>query len=212
MFTYTNRKGVTYYVHAQTTKTGKTRYTLKRSSEGALDELPKGYEVVENVNARASIRRKRPRQITAEEEAEVRAALERHGLTDYRFEVKDDCITVFEPDLDPEGMAEAFDPLALGGEPGETFKRLLRDQLGDELVDQYVRQRKDRLQEALREQIRFFPVLRFQLEDAERRLFRVERMTYSGDGGWWPLQTLPLTKAAKRYVRHLGKESFFELM
>jgi len=212
VFSYTNRKGVTYYAHAQTTKTGKTRYLLKRSSEGALAELPEGYEVVENVNAQASLRRKRPRQITAEEQSEVQAALERHGLTDYRIEVKDDCITVFEPDRDPDEIAEAYDPLHLGAGLTDTFKSMMRDQLGDEIVDQYIRQKKARLQEALRREMRFFPVLRFRLADADKRLFLAERMTYIGDGGWWPLQTLPLAKAVKRYVRHLGKDSFFELM
>lgn len=89
---------------------------------------------------------------------------------------------------------------------------MLWDQLGDEIVDAYVRQRKERLQEALRQSMRFFPVLRFRLVDEDERLFLAERMTYSGDRGWWSLETLPLAEAVKRYVRHLGKESFFELM
>jgi len=212
VFTYTNRKGVTYYVHARATKKGKTRYLLKRSSEGALAALPEGCEVVENVNAQASLRRKRPRQITAEEETEVQAALERHGLTDYRVGVKDDCITVFEPDRDPDEIADAYDPLHLGAGLTDTFKGMLRDQLGEEIVDQYIRQKKARLQEALRREMRFFPVLRFRLADADERLFVAERMTYIEEGGWWSLDTLPLTQAVKRYVRHLGKESFYELM
>jgi len=212
VFSYTNRKGIAYYVHARPTKKGKTRYVLKRSAEGALAELPAGYEAVENVNGQASLRRKRPRQITAKEEAEVQAALERHGLTDYRLEVKDGCITVFEPDCDPEEIADMFDPLILGGGLTDTFKSILRDLLGDEMVEQYIRQRKERLQESLRRRMRFFPVLRFRLVDGEERLFLAERMTYSGDGGWWSLEAFPLAKAVKRYVRHLGKDSFFELM
>lgn len=212
VFGYTNRKGVTYFVHANTTKIGKTRYVLKRSAEGALDALPDGYEVVENVNARASVRRKRPRQITAEEESEVQAALGSHGLTDYRVEVKEDCITVFEPNCDPEEIVEAYDPLHLGGGLADTFQAMLREQLGEELVDRYIRQKNEEMQEALRRHMRFFPVLRFRLVDAEKREFVAERMTYFGEGGWWSLAALPLTKAVKRYVKHLGKESFFELL
>lgn len=50
-FTYTNRKGVTYYLRAHETKTGKTRYTFaKTPGANAADELPDGYEVRENVN------------------------------------------------------------------------------------------------------------------------------------------------------------------
>mgnify|MGYP001205295511 CR=1 FL=1 len=37
-------------------------------------------------------------------------------------------------------------------------------------------------------------------------------MTYRGEGGWHVLDALPLGAAAKRYVKHLGRDSFFELI
>ena len=60
-----NREGVVCYLHRAAGRGGKVRYTLKRSPNGALPELPHGYEVVENVNGQASVRRTRPRLITS---------------------------------------------------------------------------------------------------------------------------------------------------
>lgn len=55
------------------------------------------------------------------------------------------------------------------------------------------------------------PVLRFRLDKGRRRLFSVERMSYSGDGGWlWLRSDMPLATASKRYVPLLGTDELFE--
>ncbi len=212
MFSYTSRKGVTYYVHARLRKKGGVSYVLRRTPEEALSGLPEGYEVVENVNGQASVRRARPRLITPEEEAQVAASLEAHGLKDYRVEVKGRYLTVFEPSTDPEEVAEVFDPLGLGGGLDGPFKDVMRHLLGDELIDRYIREKRQTFAESVRQKLQFFPVLRFELAKGEPRQFHVERRHYSGDGGWLSLATLRLERGLKRYVRHLGKDSFFELM
>lgn len=57
------------------------------------------------------------------------------------------------------------------------------------------------------------PVMRFVLEDEEERTFGVDRMCYLGSiDGWYGLDGGSLKVLANRYVRHIGKESFFELM
>lgn len=212
-FEYTNRKGVTYYLHARTSREGKTHYTLKRSQEGALAELPAGYEVVENVNGQASIRRVRTRQITAEEEAEVQSSLAQCRLEAYRFEVKDAQITIFEPDRDPRDMAGDFNPFQMmPGGIGERVKAMLGERFGDAVVERYVRERQERLRAALEKTTRYAPVMRFELIDRSRRLFEVARMTYRDEGGWHTLDVLPLAAATRRYVKHLGRDSFFELV
>lgn len=213
MYHYTNRKGVTYYLHRHTGRGGKPRYTLKRSAEGALDELPAGYEVTENVNGQVSVRRARPRQITKEEEARVRAALDQHQLSQYPLEVKDDQITIFEPDRDPGAIAEQLTPLA--GMPAglaEQLEAQVRKELGDATVDEYLQQHKQGVREQLEQTTHYAPVLRFGLIDKQRRLFVVARMTYRGDGGWHQLDCMELTEAVARYLPHLGKESFFDLV
>ncbi len=213
MFQYTNRKGVIYYLHARIAGGGKIRYTLKRSAEGALSAMPPGYEVVENVNGQASVRRARPRKITAEEEAVVQSSLERHGLHAYRLEVKGDDITVFEPDRDPAAIAAVFDPLStLPIGIGKQVEAMVRKQLGDETLEQYVHDRKQQLRAGIEQTMRYAPVLRFRLVDQKRRRFKVTRMSYRGEGGWHALDVTPLAEGAKRYIKHLGKESFFDLV
>jgi hypothetical protein len=54
-FSYTNKRGVTYILHAKvsTTKTGKTQtlyFFSKEQKAGALDAVPQGYKVDETVN------------------------------------------------------------------------------------------------------------------------------------------------------------------
>lgn len=59
-------------------------------------------------------------------------------------------------------------------------------------------------------QARFDPVLKFEREGDE---YAVYRMTYRGEGGWsYPLDAGKLKVLAKRYLRHIGTNEFFELM
>jgi hypothetical protein len=63
-YTYTNTKGVTYVLHSKETKleSGKTRtlYFFARDKRfGALNETPRGYEVVETKSGLPVLRRKK---------------------------------------------------------------------------------------------------------------------------------------------------------
>jgi hypothetical protein len=54
-FSYTNKRGVTYFLHAKstTTKTGKTQtlfFFSKEQKAGVLDAVPAGYKVDETTN------------------------------------------------------------------------------------------------------------------------------------------------------------------
>jgi len=54
-FSYTNKRGVTYFLHSKstTTKTGKTQtlfFFAKEKKAGVLDAVPAGYKAVETVN------------------------------------------------------------------------------------------------------------------------------------------------------------------
>lgn len=63
------------------------------------------------------------------------------------------------------------------------------------------------------ERSRVEPVMRFVLHDASRHTFSVERMTYRGRCDWWPVSgPMSLEFAARKFLKHLGKDSFFELM
>jgi hypothetical protein len=66
----------------------------------------------------------------------------------------------------------------------------------------------------LRPHIRYSPVLQFILEDEERRIFVVQRYCYRGSIDDWIYVggSGKLEKLVQQYVKHLDKESFFELM
>ncbi len=63
-FAYTNSKGVTYYLHSkETTLRNGRRQTLyyfaKTVKEGALDQVPQGYEVMESRNGLPVLKRRK---------------------------------------------------------------------------------------------------------------------------------------------------------
>ena len=212
-YTYTNRKGVEYYLHAKTTAKGKTRYAMTRESDGALTELPEGYEIAENPNGLVSVRQAKPRLIFPAERELVETCLREYGLKYYRLEVKSKEITLFEPNFDIDEVAGIDTPFA--GMPGSIAGEIqtrARETFGSRALEAYMQDRQQRAKERMANHARFSPVLRFTLCDEEKRLFDVSRMTYRGEGGWHWLEELPLPKAARKYVKHLGKESFFDLL
>jgi hypothetical protein len=185
-FSYINRKGKTYYLHTRKTKTGKVRYVFARSiGDEAIDAIPEGYGVSESIHGQVSLGKTQPRLISEAEEDAVRACLDELDLGVYRVEVKHNAVIVHEAQRSVE--LPHWLPLSPFGSraPMEDWARA-----GN-----------------------YSPVLRFVLDDEERRVFHVARMTYRGDGGWsWPLGSGRLQALARKYLPHLGRESFFELM
>lgn len=61
-FSYTNKRGVTYFLHARvtTTKTGKTQtlyFFAKEKKAGVLEVVPAGYKVDETANGLPVLKR-----------------------------------------------------------------------------------------------------------------------------------------------------------
>ena len=190
--TYTNRKGFTYFLNQGVTKTGKPRYYFAREQKGEpVDEIPAGYEIEESVNAVVSLVKTRPHLIPPEETGSVKAALARHPKTrNYRMGVKDKTIIIYElrgADVDEiMGIFEGFPVLPNA---------------------------RERLEEEQERNGQFAPVMRFSLDDQERREYHAERWCYSGSiddwihaGGHGKIEDL-----AKELIPALGTEEFFEL-
>ncbi|MDY6878588.1 MAG: hypothetical protein SWK90_20615, partial [Chloroflexota bacterium] len=166
--TYTNRKGVTYYLRRTITKTGKPRYVFAREPKGELvEQIPEGWRISESVNGIVSLVKDRPAQILPQEVAAVEAAVAHHPKSrNYRVAVKHNRIEVYErvgPDADEllAGLAEM----------GFGMSRMSR--------------RFDRLRADMDRRAQFTPVLRFILADAEQRTFRTERWCYRGSIDDW---------------------------
>src|SRR6266545_204631 len=153
--TYTNRRGVTYYLCQSATKTGKPRYYFAREPRGIpVEQIPEGFRISESANGLVSLERDRPSQILPAEAAAVESAIARHPKPrDYYVGLKRDRIEISErlgPDADQ--LAAALSG-SLGLLPGAL----------------------DRLRNELATHGHFAPALRFCLIDAERRTSTVER-------------------------------------
>ncbi len=186
---YTNRKGRTYYLHAGKTKKGNPRYhfSVKPPAE-LVKEIPEGYEIYENPNARVFLRKIVRKEILDEEMAILEKELRAHAKpTKYVIDTKGKVITVFWTNQSGPMLGPLSSLLGMA-----------------------------RMEQLYESHANFSPMMRFTLVDAQKRLFIVERYCFRGSmddwihllgGGPDSLETL-----AARYVGHLGEESFYELM
>jgi hypothetical protein len=190
--TYTNRKGVTYYLCQTTTKTGKPRYYFAREPQStSVEQVPEGFRISEGANGLVSLERDRPSQILPAEVAAVEAAIARHPKPrDYHVGVKRDRIEISErlgPDVDQ--LIAALGGV-LGVPPGAP----------------------EHLRSELETVGRFAPALRFCVIDVERRTFTVERWCSLGSIDDWIDVGVsgPLNHLVEPVIARLGDESFYE--
>ncbi len=185
---HTARTGKVYYLHQVTGKGGKAKYHFSMEPEGTLaDTVPEGYEIYENIRGQVFLRRKVPQIVSDAEFAQVADALKRPAQGHfYRAEVKKNVIVIYED----KDNTEYYRTIAMP----------------------WVSEAK--LREGSLRSANFQAVMRFALVDRERRLFSAERYCFRGSvDDWIPIsmETAPLSAHLKRYIKHLGKESFFEL-
>ena len=183
---HTTRRGKRYFLHTGPKKGGGTQFFFSTDPDGPLaDEIPAGFEVYETVNGQAYLRREKPRLVLEEEEAHIRNALaKRGGPPHYAVEVRGAVLTIHESTTNLADMA------ALGP-----------------------RLKPGRLEELSRQFATFMPVMRFVLVDRERRHFAPERYCFRGSVEDWIPIGPPGTIAslAREYLKHLGKDSLYEL-
>ena len=186
---HVNRRGHTYYLHQHTTRDGAPGYHFSLQSQGHLaDAVPDGYEVYEHPNGQVFLRKVRPQVITSDEIRQVEREINRHPrLRNCRVDVRDRTITVFVPSQEGELLAELWSIAR------ERSKNDIAAIVGRNLT--------------------LSPELRFVLADEERRVFAAQRYCYLGSIDDWIYIGEPgrLRDLAREYVRHLGKESYFDL-
>jgi len=206
-FTYTSRDGQTYYPHVVQRTDGRDIYVMRKRRDGALRLLPAGYEVRESIQGRVSVRRKRPRLISAAEERLLRSALAQSRPFAYELDVEGRSATVYASAQDRKCFAESLDAEFADGF-ADALTKTLAKRYPPELVAMFRARR--RRQDAKRP--RFYPLLRFVIADRTKRLFAVERVCFTGESSWIRLEVLPLSAAVMKYLPHLGRDSFFDLM
>ena len=190
--THVNAKGKTYYLHQGITKTGKPKYHFSPKSEGNLVEiLPDGYEIYEHPNAQVFLRQIQPQIITDAEKQVVESGMQKHsGVSHYKIDVKGKEILIYTAAQDM-GALNAI----LQSFPGAMGKRA-------------------QVEEILNQSAHYTPVMKFELIDENKRLFATQRFCYrSFIDGWIYIGTSgELKLLVSRYVKHIDKESFYELM
>jgi hypothetical protein len=185
---HTTRTGKTYYLHVGQGKSGKPNYFFSTDPEGPLlSSVPEGFEIYENVGGQVFLRRKQPKLIIDEELALVKEAIKRHAEEWlYRVEVKKTAIIIYEA---PDNTA-GLESIALPWISKAAMKQ-------------------SAIQNAT-----YMAVMRFLLADPEKRLFLAERFCFRGSVEDWiniggPAQKLSVV--LKKFIKHLGNESIFEL-
>ena len=187
-YTYTNRKGLTYYLCQTLTKNGKTRYYFAREPKNApVEKMPDGYQVDESVNGIVSVVKARPKLIFSEELVSVKVGLERLPQSHkYRATIKDDQIVIYE---------------SRGSDMGEVLAGLgweVPTSLGQEFHERHAQ---------------FSPIMRFILEDPEGRIFSPQRWCFRGSIDDWINVWNPdkIEILVKELLPKLGADRFYEL-
>jgi hypothetical protein len=189
---YVNRCGERYYLLQGKTKTGKPKYYVSRKPDGVpVDEVPEGCELHENPERDlVSVRKVRSsRVLPAEREMLARWIRELAGIERFSIDVEADSLVVYTPNSDPAAMASTLSRIF------GSFSQVAADLIAT--------------------QANYTAMFRFALVDESRRLYTAERWWCfrGGIDGWYLLAGLQtLESLARKYLPHLNRESFFELM
>lgn len=184
---YTNSKKQTYYLHVGKTKKGNPRYYFSMKSEGQLaDSIPQGYEIYENPNAIVFLRKIKSKQIFDGEVALVEFVIEKHtDLRHYKIGITKNLIQIFTPNQEIDELTQIFLPFRPVGFNENSILRLMT----------------------------YSPVMQFVLVNKEKRLFITKRYCFLGSIDDWiqisdedTLENLTI-----RYLKHIGKDSYYEL-
>lgn len=196
---YTNRRGDTYYLHAGQTKTGKPRYFVTHAvGDGALAEMPDGFEFTESINAVVSVARKGRdvHPVPAADLEAVQAELARHAhLSAHKVAALRGDIVVYRPlGGTPEAVMAMFDgPVKPGKARSPVALRRLAELQAQALVHR-----------------QYDPVFKFMPATDAPGVYIASRMSYRGEGGWLDLQAGPLNRLARQYIHLLGTDELFE--
>lgn len=185
---YTNAKGKVYYLHKGQTKTGKERYYFSMKNEGpTCFSIPEGYEIYEHPNAQVFLR-KIPKKIIFDEEKDiVEDGMKNYSvLKVYKIDVRKNIIQIYTPNQDVGALENIISRIS-------PFPAITK--------------------QAINDAVNYSPDMQFILIDKEKRTFVAQRYCYLGRIDDWINIGGPdsLDALVKKYLKHLGKESFFDL-
>ena len=167
-------------------KKGNDKYyfsSKKKRNEASC--FPEGFEIYENINASVYIRKIKKKIIFDEELDVVSKEIQTHTKPyHYKHEAKGNIIIVYEVN---ENIDRLFTHIPLS-------KEVTLEKLFNEFAT-------------------YSPIMRFILKDEKNRYFITERFCFRGSIDDWIYIGGPdlVKKAVKKYIKHLGKESFYDI-
>jgi hypothetical protein len=192
-YQHTNRRGDIYYIQAKE-RGDKVAYSATRKVTGKLvDRLPKGYEIYEKPeNAQLFVRKIKPTTILPIERQMVEKSLRKLARLEYFIvDVEADSIVVYLTDAEPGASVNLLRAMApMTADQAESMRDFI-------------------IRRAM-----YSKMMRFVLTDENNRSFAVERWCFLGgiDDWFFLAGEKALGELIAKFVPHLGKESFFELI
>ncbi|MGA2229926.1 MAG: hypothetical protein ABSH22_03280 [Tepidisphaeraceae bacterium] len=191
--THRNRRGEVYFIQAKL-RGGKTAYSAARKPTGEpVDRLPDGYEIYEMPDdAQVLVRKTKPTQILPAETQSAIAAIRRFTQLEYFIvDTEPASIVIYLPDAEPDRSIELMRAIA------------------PMTVDQA-----HSMRDHMMSRSRYQKMMRFVLTNKAERTFTAERWCFRGRIDNWHHLTggKLLPELLERYVPHLGKDSFFDLV
>jgi hypothetical protein len=195
-FEYVNRKDDRYYLQAGKTPTGKPRYYFGRELKGTpVEDLPEGYDVYESPETgQAHLRRSQAPLIPPQEREPVSDGIRRYaGLEHFLIDVQGKSLVVYLPVMEERAADRLLE--TIGG--GFLFGSARAAETKREMISRS----------------QFSKMMRFQLVNAKKRLFSVQRWCFLGGIDDWMHLAGPmsLVELVQKYVPSLGTDDFFEL-
>jgi len=193
---YVNRRGDRYFVRQGTTKTGKPKFycTKQKNPSGEpVEQLPQGYCIHESPrNGQVSVRKIRPSRIAPIERDLLERWSKELAASQVIVDIEGDSLVVYGSDVNAEESSYLMS-LMTGLPVG----------------------RRNAQRDWFEKMTTYSPTLRFTLSEEEERLFWCERWCYLGRiDDWMPItgSAQDLETLARKFLPHVGQESFFELM
>ncbi len=183
--THTNSKGQVYFFREVTDKRGTQIICSQKESASDLAAIPQTHEIVESPNGQVSCRTKVQRELLPEE-----AALARNLVQELASRQR-----VLFTEVKKKALIIHFKETSRI----DRIAKHLPMHRGEDLA-------------FLAANIPFQPMLKFELSDKESRTFAAFRMCWMGEPEWMFLEEDSLIPLLEKYVPHIGKESFYELL
>jgi hypothetical protein len=193
-FQHVNRMGDSYRLQSKPGKDGKRKFSFARKLTGEpVQRLPEGYEVREHPESGQVVLRKlKPSPIRAEEKRLLEQTIRKQarGVL-FIVDVDDRALVVYTADMEADARVDLLRQIF--PMDAATATKMKADMIG---------------------RARYMKMMRFTLIDPENRLFNLDRWCFMGSiDDWFFIEAAaPLSVLAGKYVRHLGQESFFDLM